>query len=145
MNSKLLIVLLLGCINAKDLILDTGWVLRNQNNTIRIPNVSLPSCVHLEVQQQDPHFRFRELDLKWIAYEQWTYYIEFNISETIPANLLLQQIDTIAEITLNGRILGWNRNLFLPQTFAIQLNEQLNRLEIRIHPALLYAEQQERI
>jgi beta-mannosidase len=86
----------------------------------------------------DPYFDRNELKLQWIGREDWLLEREFDISPEILNHervlLCIQVIDTIAEISVNGGLLGSVSNMFRP--FAADMKRLLkpgtNRVSVLI-------------
>jgi beta-mannosidase len=53
--------------------------------------------------------RFQELEQRWAAYDTWTYSRDFDVSsdllEHTRVDLVLDGIDTVADVVLNGEVL----------------------------------------
>ena len=89
----------------------------------------------------EPYWRRNESELRWVGETDWTFAREF----VVPASFLLhrsfelaiEDLDTMAEIFLNGKAVGTSENMF--RTFRAEVGPLLvagrNRLEVRIASA----------
>jgi len=78
---------------------------------------SVPGCVHLDLMNAgllaDPTLELNENDQHWIGQSEWTYEVDF---ESAPASgreqidLAFDGLDTFAEVTLNGTVVGRTEN-----------------------------------
>ena len=80
-------------------------------------NDSLPIALLIDfIFVQDFYYRFNDDKLGWIAKSNWKYFRSFEatgeITNTYERWLVLEGVDTIATITLNGKILGMTSNMF---------------------------------
>ncbi|MBL8968637.1 MAG: glycoside hydrolase family 2 protein [Spirochaetaceae bacterium] len=64
----------------------------------------------------DPYYADNELGLQWIGAEDWEFRRDFTTSEAFLAHdrvfLDIEVLDTVAELRLNGELLGESRNMF---------------------------------
>ncbi|KAI8816810.1 mannosidase, beta A, lysosomal-like protein [Fimicolochytrium jonesii] len=101
------------------------WRVRNADGKIDIP-ANVPGEIHTDLMrsghiQGDPYHRDAYQTLRWIGMEDWTYSTDF------PSNLSSQHIylvfdglDTIATISLNGKVVGKTENQFRRFIFDIR-------------------------
>uniref|UniRef100_A0A673CDI5 Beta-mannosidase n=1 Tax=Sphaeramia orbicularis TaxID=375764 RepID=A0A673CDI5_9TELE len=130
--------------------LDGKWSLRNSDGSVA-GSGSVPGCVHSALQQlgyiQDPYFRFNDVAYRWIAFDNWTYTTTFNTSEQLRSKqkvvLVLDGVDTVASVQLNGFTLGGTDNMFRSYAFSVRplLKEAENVLSISLASPVLYASQ----
>ena len=84
----------------------------------------------------DGDYLGKELDReRWIDESDWLYYRRFTLPEVQGVPVLeLEGVDTLAEVWLNGQLLGRCSNMFLPHAFPLThaLTEGENALLIRI-------------
>ena len=105
------------------------WMIESCDGKIQIP-ATVPGLVHTDlltagVLNENPYYRFNELDQSWVAKEScWKYTTSFsfdkeqsffhtNGEESIPIFLRLSGIDTIATVTLNDQLIGSTSNAVL--------------------------------
>ncbi len=83
----------------------------------------------------DPHYETRARDAYWITAKEWWYRKSFNICEENfhNAELCLDGVDGIADIWLNGKLLGRIENAFREHRFEIGkiINTGKNELLLR--------------
>src|SRR5579859_5606897 len=107
--------------------LDSQWWLQRAfppdlNPSLQLPALSaqVPGHVHLDLHRggviPDPFYRLHERDVAWVDDSDWTYETTFDLEEETDGDLYLRflGLDTIAEIRLNGDLLGQTDNMFLP-------------------------------
>ena len=90
-----------------------NWTLRNANGSIAVP-ASVPGVVHLDLLQAgiipEPYYRYGELELAWVHLEpHWTYSLIFDSASVIRHKEVLlrsEGLDTVATVTLNGKVLS---------------------------------------
>lgn len=112
--------------------LNAGWRFRD----IQVPGTSpdlnldwlpaeVPGHVHLDLiregVQADPFARLNEKSASWIDGRDWIYETKFFVETRPAAHTLLrfEGLDTIAEITLNGQLLGTTDNMFVAHEFEV--------------------------
>ncbi len=99
--------------------------------------VQVPGCVHTELVRHgiigDPFWRDENRRYQWIEKEDWEYSCVFDALPKEDASLVFEGLDTYAEITLNGTLLGAVDNMFIPHSFPVKelLREKDNRLCVR--------------
>lgn len=106
----------------------------------------VPGCVHQDLRQAallpDPWFRDQEKESHWVADETWSYKTTFSVPQAMREaphlRLSFGGIDTVAEIWLNGILLGKTDNMFRVWEFEVQgkLLPGENSLQVRF-PALI--------
>lgn len=93
----------------------------------------------------DPKFADNSLKLRCWEYVDWCYTTEVTAPELLPdetLTLVFGGIDTIAEIRLDGELLGYSENMFVARRFELGRRMEpgsVHRLEIRIASALNHA------
>lgn len=123
------------------------WRFRDCSGQKWLP-ATVPGCVHTDLRRagaiSDPFWGRNELDLQWIEERDWEYRAEF----TVPAALLAEEVvelaadglDTLATVTLNGRVLGRTDNMFVAHRWNVKsrLRPGRNTLSIRFGSAAAY-------
>ena len=101
-----------------------SWRLRNSNSSIDIPQL-VPGVAHEAllasgILRGDPLYRDNELLFQWVAYEDWTFAASFALDAaadapllSAPCTLRLQEVDTIATISVNGIVVGSTDSAFI--------------------------------
>ncbi|KAK9829297.1 hypothetical protein WJX72_005014 [[Myrmecia] bisecta] len=123
---------------------DKAWTLSNGNGSISLP-ASVPGyALHTLYKAglvQDPLFRFAEIDERWAADEVWTYEHIFDRPSKLEAHsavdLVMDGIDTVANIYLNGQLVAATRNAHRQYRIPCKtrLRAQGNVLQLVFHPA----------
>lgn len=128
-----------------------NWRLYNDKKNINLTGVTIPSIVQNTLYRKgiisDPLKRFNDREIRWVAYEDWTYENVFQLDEKINikntlVNLELNYLDTIADVYLNDHLILESRNEFIKQTIPDinkYLNYTENRLRIEFKSPVLYA------
>ena len=69
-------------------------------------------------------FSYNDVKLRWISLENWTYSLEFTVTEEELQNsfviLSFNGVDTIAEIFVNQKSLGKVNNMFVRYRFDVK-------------------------
>ena len=111
----------------KKLNLNGPWLFaQSGTNTLHLATV--PGCVHTDLLKNklidDPFREDNELKLEWIEHTDWEYRRNFKISPSIlkqeHVELVLEGIDTVASVSLNGNIIGHTENMFVEYRFDIK-------------------------
>ncbi|HEX2860707.1 MAG TPA: glycoside hydrolase family 2 protein, partial [Lacunisphaera sp.] len=108
----------------------------------------VPGCVHTDLQAAglipNPFHGTNELGVQWIEDRDWEYRAEFNVSAALLAeenvDLVADGLDTIATVTLNGRVVARTDNMFIGYRWSARkfLRAGQNTLGIRFRSALKY-------
>ena len=82
---------------------------------MRVPGDIYSTLIHTG-ELPDPYFAENELKAQWPGKEDWKIERSFSVSEQFlrpkTAKLLIEVIDTIGEVYLNGKLLGTSNNMF---------------------------------
>jgi beta-mannosidase len=117
---------------------------------------TVPSCVFTDLMEAgripDPFDGENEKQVKWVAEQDWEYQRAFNVDAGLLAaervELVCDRLDTLAELTLNGHLLGHTNNLFRQYRWDVKalLKPDNNLLTIVFRSPLAYINrrQQER-
>ena len=147
----LLIICVLGLSNAKIVPL-TGkdWQIRiNESFSIQ---AEVPGTIHTNLIAAklipEPYIEYNDVNLRYLIYQSWT----FNKNFTLPDDFLslaqftlhFDQVDTVANITLNGCFLGQTNSMFLAYTFNITRSclQSNNQLQLDFESPVIYASDQ---
>ena len=135
---------------ACDCELDLGlaaWRVRQAGTDDWIP-ARVPGCIHEDLLRAgripDPFFGDNEAQLRWIESTDWEYEAVFDADEACVAatnvELVLEGLDTVATVSLNGTALLADANMF--RTFRIPVKSCLvtrnNRLIVLLSSAVRY-------
>eukprot|EP00040_Diaphanoeca_grandis_P009532 m.49153 g.49153 ORF g.49153 m.49153 type:complete len:1286 (-) comp20958_c0_seq1:61-3918(-) len=131
-----------------------SWDLHNQNKSIHITNVTVPSNVpdqlhaHGVVFTNDPRYgRTSDDVLDLMTYDNFTYGVTFTIptrtSPSMKTELVFDGVDTAATIWLDSKNIGSTNNMHMQFAFdiseLIQTPNATHRLEVEIESATTYA------
>jgi beta-mannosidase len=72
----------------------------------------------------DPFYRYNELKYRWVTEDSWIYSTELprqpkGEGDDTPWLLRFESIDTVAEVRLNGQVLGRTDSFFQTYTFEV--------------------------
>ena len=127
--------------------LDGDWTLRHADEKApdRFPSdgvrAVVPGCVHTDLLREgiidDPYYRDNELAQMWVGETGWLYSRTFRVDSEFLSHerveLVCEGLDTLAEITVNGRSLGRVENAFRTWRFDVAsvVSPGENTIEIR--------------
>jgi beta-mannosidase len=112
----------------------------------------VPGTIHTDLLNskiiEEPFFNNNELRQTWICESGWNYKTSFSypkdFDRELPVFIIFEGLDTIADIYLNGSLLGKSRNMFLRYEFEVtSLLKDNNELEVRFQSPLKYAKEEE--
>jgi beta-mannosidase len=119
--------------------LNGEWNLINSEKSIRA-KVQVPGTVFEALLEnniiEDPFYGENEHEMKWVYESDWQYETEFNVDSSFleHKNILLQfhGLDTVAEVMLNGELIGSVNNMFVKYDYDVKskLRETTNKLVI---------------
>jgi beta-mannosidase len=96
-----------------------------------------PGCIHTDLLRHgligDPFYGAREKELHWIGEQDWSYRSEVRWPRTDgPLELVAHGLDTIAEVRLDGRLLGRTANMFRRHAWDVRdaADGKAHRLDI---------------
>jgi beta-mannosidase len=114
----------------------------------------VPGNIHLDLLRHklidDPFWGSNEKKLEWIEHEDWTYQSSFRLPAGMLAeeqvDLVAEGLDTLAAITINGRLLAKTESMFTGYRFPAKrlLKPGLNRIEIRFSSHFPYVRRREK-
>ncbi|WP_030313830.1 glycoside hydrolase family 2 protein [Streptomyces sp. NRRL B-3229] len=120
--------------------LTEGWILRHEGGTL--PAV-VPGCVHTDLLAAgvipDPFLGLGEREVAWVGRREWTYERDLTPSnghEQI--DLVFDGLDTVAEIRLDGQLVGRTRNMH--RSYRFDVTGMSGRLSVRFASAYAEAE-----
>jgi beta-mannosidase len=136
-------------------LLDSEWRVRElpgedvpEHNRLGWLPAQVPGHVHLDLMAagvlSDLNYRMQERSAQWVDDLDWQYETSFKASPVVGAHtfLLFNGLDTIAEISLNGTLLGTADNMFSTHEFRVDnylINENdgdgLNVLQVTFRSA----------
>ncbi len=134
--------------------LNGHWLLR-QRGTQDWLHGSVPGGVHTDLMAAgripDPFIETNEETVQWVAEKDWEYRRYFHPTAQVMAQekvfLICNGLDTLADVRLNGKILGLAANMFHSWQWEVKslLKEGENRLDILFRSPVAYARQRQRI
>ena len=114
---------------------------------------SVPGTVHTDLLNagliDEPFYSDNEKRLEWICEQDWLYKTQFDLPKNWDVDdlsyLVFDGLDTIAEIKLNGELVGKSENMFLKYELAVSkyLKEKKNTLEILFKSPLQFCRTEE--
>lgn len=110
--------------------LSGAWQMRDIESSKWLP-ATVPGGTYTDLlaagQIPDPFFGENEKEVQWVADRDWEYCHEFLVEPELldedRVDLVFEGLDTIAEITLNGRLLTQTNNMF--RTYRWNVKERL--------------------
>ncbi|HZF92894.1 glycoside hydrolase family 2 protein [Streptomyces sp.] len=123
--------------------LDHGWNLRHEGAALP---AAVPGCVHTDLLAAgaipDPFLGRNETDVAWVGRREWTYERDLDLtaarSPHEQTDLVFDGLDTVAEIRLDGRLLGRVRNMH--RAYRFDVTGLTGRLTVRFASAYTEAE-----
>jgi len=129
-----------------------GWIINN--NESYFVRGQIPGTIHtiLLVANQitEPYWGYNDINLRYLIYTPWTFRKNFSLTNDFLTltqfTLHFDQIDTVANITLNGCIIGQTNNMFIAYTFNVMriCLQSNNELRIDFESPVMYALNQAR-
>ena len=120
--------------------LGDGWTLRHDSEALP---ATVPGCVHTDLMASgvipDPFLGLRETEVAWVGRRDWTYEREIGGAwGQEQTDLVFDGLDTVAEISLDGRLLGTVRNMH--RSYRFDVTGLSGRLSVRFVSAYAEAE-----
>ncbi|MEU0390879.1 glycoside hydrolase family 2 protein [Streptomyces chartreusis] len=120
--------------------LGDGWILRHEPEPLP---ASVPGCVHTDLMAAgvipDPFLGLGESEVAWVGRRDWTYERDLtSTSAQEQTDLVFDGLDTVAEISLDGRLLGKVRNMH--RSYRFDVTGLSGRLSVRFVSAYAEAE-----
>ncbi|MFD8302119.1 glycoside hydrolase family 2 protein [Streptomyces sp. NPDC059690] len=121
--------------------LTEGWVLRHEGEELP---AAVPGCVHTDLLAAgvipDPFLGVNETEAAWVARREWTYETELpaGAGGHEQTDLVFDGLDTVAEVTVGGRVVGRTRNMHRSHRFDV--TGLKGRLSVRFVSAYAEAE-----
>jgi len=116
------------------------WILKHEGGELP---ASVPGCVHTDLLAAgvipDPFLGQGESEVAWVGRREWTY--ETDLAATNgheQTDLVFDGLDTVAEVLLDGRLLGRTRNMH--RSYRFDVTGLGGRLSVRFVSAYAEAE-----
>lgn len=130
----------LGAGNPHCVSLDGRWEFRMAGDSLW-READVPGCVHTDLIScgliEDPFYGRNERSLQWIGEKDWEYRKTFHVNDETAgaqtARLVLEGIDTYAEVRLNGSPVGNTDNMFRRWCFDLTGRLRPGENEITVH------------
>ena len=96
----------------------------------------------------EPYLDYNDVNLRYLIYRSWTFTKNFSLTNDFLSlgqfTLNFDQVDTIANITLNDCFLGQTNNMFLAYTFNVHRTclQSSNQLRLDFESPITYAANQ---
>ena len=129
--------------------LNGAWELREWKSD-EVYKAQVPGCVHLDLMKagaiEDPFVGDNEYRSAWVHETDWEYSRSFEsdpeLFEADRVYLECDGLDTIADLTINGHVLGHVENMYIRHSFDVtdKLTPAQNHLEIKFDSPVKYAE-----
>lgn len=126
---------------------DATWRVRDCSETKWLP-ARVPGCVHTDLLRagriDDPFFADNELSVQWIEEREWEYRTSFSVPAALrdqhDLDLVADGLDTLATVTLNGKVIGRTDNMFVTHRWNVKklLRPGKNELIVRFASAMDY-------
>ncbi|MGW9595263.1 glycoside hydrolase family 2 protein [Streptomyces chartreusis] len=123
--------------------LTDGWILRHPDGAAASLPAAVPGCVHTDLLAAgvipDPFLGRAETEVAWVGRRDWTYETELDAASAHEqTDLVFDGLDTVAEILLDGRVLGRVRNMH--RSYRFDVTGLSGRLSVRFASAYAEAE-----
>ncbi|MFE4580047.1 glycoside hydrolase family 2 protein [Streptomyces chartreusis] len=123
--------------------LTDGWILRHPDRAAASLPAAVPGCVHTDLLAAgvipDPFLGRAETEVAWVARRDWTYETDLDAASAHEqTDLVFDGLDTVAEILLDGRVLGRVRNMH--RSYRFDVTGLSGRLSVRFASAYAEAE-----
>ncbi|MDD3947460.1 MAG: glycoside hydrolase family 2 protein, partial [Clostridia bacterium] len=133
--------------------LNGNWKCR-EAGTEQWLDAAVPGCNYLDLMQNgilpDPFLGTNEKDAYWVSEKDWEYTREFELSEQArkadKVLLVCEQLDTLCDISLNGKHIGSAQNTHLLYEFDSKpyLKVGKNSIEIRFFSPVSYVKREQK-
>lgn len=123
--------------------LTDGWILRHPDGAAASLPAAVPGCVHTDLLAAgvipDPFLGRAETEVAWVGRRDWTYETDLDAASAHEqTDLVFDGLDTVAEILLDGRVLGRVRNMH--RSYRFDVTGLSGRLSVRFASAYAEAE-----
>jgi beta-mannosidase len=126
------------------------WVI--SNNQSLSAQGQVPGTIHTILLAAnlipDPYLGYNDVNLRYLIYSSWTFRKNFALTDDFLSltqfTLHFDQIDTVANITLNGCFIGQTNSMFIPYSFNVTRSclQSNNELRIDFESPVIYAANQ---
>jgi beta-mannosidase len=123
------------------------WIINNNQSLFAKGQV--PGTIHTILlaanKIPEPYLGYNDVNLRSLIYSSWTFRKNFSLTEDFLTStqfiLHFDQIDTVANITLNGCPIGQTNSMFIVYTFNVTRSclKSNNELRIDFESPVIYA------
>lgn len=129
------------------------WSLQSCDGEYHGIAATIPGDIHSDLMRShvikdDPYYRYGELNYSWVPKNCWTYtsnqFVFSDVDITTPLYIVLDQVDTVATIEMNGVVIGETKNAFRRYEFDVSsvVSKESNTLTISIKNVIDYLKNQ---
>jgi beta-mannosidase len=130
------------------------WQMRELNTSEWLP-ATVPGGTYTDLMASgkipDPFLGENEKQVQWVAARDWEYRREFQVEQNLldedRVELVCMGLDTLAEVTLNGQLLGKTDNMFRTYRWDVKahLKPGSNRLVIVFRSPVAYIDSRQKM
>ncbi|XP_022913917.2 beta-mannosidase [Onthophagus taurus] len=149
LTTTYLLLVLLTVKSSLVLELDGQWKLEDSTRNYQELNANVPGGIYTDLMEnkilEDVFFGFRDVETRWVAQNNWTYFRNFVVDEALLAHdnikLVFDGLDTFSQIILNDHLIGTSENMFVQYIFDVlpYLQNGINTLQVRFTSPILMA------
>jgi beta-mannosidase len=104
-----------------------NWILSDSFGRVKGLQATVPGQVHTDLYKEgiikDPYYGWNDWEERWVAYDNWQYSLTFDLtSDDVTGRTLYLRcggLDTVANITVNGLLIGQANNFHRRWMFEI--------------------------
>lgn len=124
----------------RKLSLNGQWMLARASAPEKLIPAHVPGCVHLDLmaagELEDPYYRDNERQQFWVGETDWIYQRTFTVTPDLLTHdtirLRCHGLDTLAQISINGNVIGRADNMFRTWEFDVEPYLRAGENAIRI-------------
>ncbi|KAI1286843.1 Beta-mannosidase [Halotydeus destructor] len=142
-----------ACATPTTITLDgTDWTFSDDTgaNTgkAKVPGGIYSDLYNSGILGDDPLKGNNDVTFRWVARQNWSFSKIFNVTEDIlskgAVSLVLNGVDTVSSVYINGKLVGKTDNMFVSYKFDIKsvLQLGLNKIMVKISSPIAYAKEQ---
>ncbi|XP_037073776.1 LOW QUALITY PROTEIN: beta-mannosidase-like [Pollicipes pollicipes] len=125
------------------------WTVRSADGKVKtmaaVPGGVYSDLRHEGVLNESLYYRFNDVNYRWVSEMEWSFSRHFNVAKELLDRkvvlLVCDGIDTVSNISINGKQVGSTVNQFVRYTFDVKaaLREGDNRIEVSLRSPSAYA------
>lgn len=105
-----------------------SWFSVTSLQAYEISNITIPSGVYSDLESagitESVLFSYNDVKLRWIAKENWTYSLQFNVTSNDLSHqfvmLTFDGIDTLTDIRVNDKLVGSTNSMFIRYRYDVK-------------------------